>query len=318
MRTISWMLCVLVLTADNSCRAKASMSEVKSRKIFNRELDKMAYDFQAKLQEQILLLESDIYSEFLRFVQEIEMSQDEISDALRTKLAEQVAEVLEKFTKVMAYSTVQIQQLHDELNGVLLSLGGVADDMESVGLFSPDEFMTATLYNAETVESERNRRHTLEWLPDDLLPHYDSETTINSDPMTLPLEVTVDLSAFLDTGDGLEGRLKDERSQFVLRDYTPGLGSTASRRKTLISHRATEDLPKDCLDLMNAGHTQDGVYTIYPSGKTMEYFFFKYTRACLCVYENYSKGPTWLVHLSTASLKNLYSDFSSKVSCVIS
>ncbi|XP_071520647.1 fibrinogen C domain-containing protein 1-A-like [Panulirus ornatus] len=271
MRAILGIFCLLVLMGDSIYGARTSpMSELKSRMIFKQELDKMAYDFQAKLREELSFLESDIYSEFLSFVQEVEMSQDSLSDALRVKLAEQVAEVLQKFTKVMTYSTVKIQDLHGELNALLMSLGGWPEEVHSGVLFYPDEYFTATLYNNEVVESERNRRHALDWLPADPQPYYHDHfaTTSDSDPLALPLQVTVDMSVFMDSDDYLDDRLEGESSQFVLRDYTPGLGSKASRRETHHSHGAAagNSLPKDCLDVLTAGRTQDGVYTIYPSG----------------------------------------------------
>ncbi|KAK8747731.1 hypothetical protein OTU49_016563, partial [Cherax quadricarinatus] len=267
MFAIAVLLCSLVFFPDNGGARLSVITETESQIIFKNELNKIAHDFQAKLRGEITRLQSDMYSEFLRFVEEVDVLHDTLSEALRVKLSDQVSDVLEKFTKVMTYSTLRVQDLSDQLQSVMVSLGSWTDDFESAVLFNHDDYVRATMHHREPSSNQRRRRHALDWLPEDSQQKHFKTT--NKTELFTQLQQD-ELEAFFEYSDDLESNVEYEKSPFVLREYSPVLGSqVAQHLPHHTSNEASRILPMDCLDLLTAGYQHDGVYKIYPAGMSV-------------------------------------------------
>lgn len=121
----------LLFILPNNVKGTSSsslISEVKSQRIINSELDKLAYNFRATLRTELSKLELEMYSDFLSFIREIYESRNTLSDTLNMKLSEQTAEILLKFGNFMTYSSLKIQELNDELKYIAKKLGGWMDE----------------------------------------------------------------------------------------------------------------------------------------------------------------------------------------------
>lgn len=222
MKSLSVLLCVVFLLPHNSQETRvSSISEVKSQHIIKNELHKISYNFQATLRKELSMLELEMYSDFLSFAQEIIESQDNLSDDLNNKLSEQMGEVMLKFSKVMTFSSLRIQELNDELNRVAKQLGGwIEEDPTVTMLFNHDlanthDYYTATLYSSHESSSVRNRRHAVDWqhlnatktfeTTSNTITTRDSGSTGTNDDMSFLLQRKSDPSgAFSNTEDNLD------------------------------------------------------------------------------------------------------------------
>lgn len=275
MRICSIFLCLLSVTAGQG-RSQHDGQPDFDGVFFKSELDKLAYEFQSKLREEISTLKLEMYGEFLEVVQQIDGSRQSLSEDISSKLDQQIATVLTKFGKVMKYSAFQIENINEKISAMMRTLSSSStDDLDPMILFGND--------NSIEDYNERRRRGAVQVLSSDVVDELDkpleelveAESLSNFDAMKVPASEEKLLKEILDVSDDFDGHIPTRNSDFVLwRQSSDG----GQKQYKMSIHRVqkdddysaeaskTNDKPRNCHDLLTMGLTQDGVYKIFPQG----------------------------------------------------
>ncbi|KAK4328623.1 hypothetical protein Pmani_000975 [Petrolisthes manimaculis] len=291
MKALLFSLCILTTTTLIISDGSGMVSEAESRIIIKKELQSLAHNFQTTMTSEISNLESEMFMEFLRFSDEIGLAQISFSEAVQQNLSTSTTSFFSKFGKVMTYSVYMIQTLNDKLSEFLVSVNKKVWPHESSSLLSKiqDQILEVLASTNTEEDSGRSRRHLssqLNGLQSRLLAlqelTYDKifeDSNPIDEPPTSPyimLATNIDLlGAQMELGKETLGNQKAEQGTLENDKTVLVKGGEETLEKVNDGKEEMEEekvgneierLPKDCLDLLLSGHTQDRVYTIYPTG----------------------------------------------------
>lgn len=161
-----------------------------------------------------------------------------------------------------------------------MSVSTWAEEGSSPSLSQPQQGNSRKVDEASTqvFDNERSKRHLQ--VPEDGggdLPFQgasEAKEMLALDPEDFPLSDDIDdIDTYINSPNYFDGHLEGEDSDFTLRRYAPGASSSRyvvskeqpdeELKSSLLKHV----LPRNCYDLLQEGNTQNGVYTVHPSGK---------------------------------------------------
>ncbi|KAK7075194.1 Microfibrillar-associated protein 4, partial [Halocaridina rubra] len=260
------LIIVLVVIQNISVCVEARKTGVRSTNLpFRYELEQVTTDFQERLRNELSKLEMEMYTEFLEFLQEIDGNQTTVTTELTDHLSEKVYIFLEKFTKVMVYSSERIENLKDAMSSLTTSLTAAAK--ENFKAFGKNNLLDT---NGDDTANERSKRHTFvvntqkTQAPSNDYPSTE-ETPEGANSENPPPADKPDF-AYLGSTRYFDEHLGDHDANFLLRENFPDDAGQYLKSKEVPNERR-DVLPRNCYDLLKTGFVESGVYIIYPSGK---------------------------------------------------
>lgn len=237
------------------------ISEEESRLILRRKLHETAANFERNLRNQLSGVEYDVYAEFRSILEGLGDTQDTLTQEISEKLRQERSEVLRKVNKVATYSAILTENLYKELRKLLKELGVfVEDPADDTSAFNYQELLethdssSSSSSSTSANDAYRSKRQMLAWDLDSNdrqnLALYDP---FNEEDMEEVLASFENMNSLM----GPQSDLDKAHTAWMTSD-TAGIPDSPQGK--------SEKLPKDCLDLLESGFTQDGVYTIYPTG----------------------------------------------------
>ncbi|KAK8385469.1 hypothetical protein O3P69_016353 [Scylla paramamosain] len=233
------------------------ISEEESRLVLRRKLFETAENFERSLREELLDIESEVFDEFRTILEALDTTQYLLTEELGEKLRQEREEVLRKTNKVLIYSSFVAENLYKELRRLLTELGVWTVDLDDARtVFShQQELLAETQHSLSTSanESYRSKRQMIDW---DLESDDRQNLALYEPFKEEELEDVLESFEFMNSQVGPLDSPDEAHTAWVTSDAVEIPDPQGKSRK----------FPKDCLDLLESGFTQDGVYTIYPTG----------------------------------------------------
>ncbi|MPC53534.1 Angiopoietin-2 [Portunus trituberculatus] len=232
------------------------ISEEESRVVLRRKLFETAENFERSLRDELLNIESEVFDEFRMILEALDTTHDHLTQEIGEKLRLEREEVLRKTNKVAIYSSFVAENLYKELKRLLTELGvWTVDVNDASAVFNhQQELLAETQDSLSTAnESYRSKRQMIDWD----LDSDDRQNLALYEPFKEEeLEDVLESFEYMNSQMGPRGSPDEAHAVWVTSDAVEIPGPRGESRK----------FPKDCLDLLESGLTQDGVYTIYPTG----------------------------------------------------
>ena len=237
------------------------ISEEESRLILRRKLYETAVSFERNLRDQLTGVENEVLAEFHTILTTLDDTQDNLTHGISDKLKQEREEVLRKVNNVATYSSILTERLYKELRELLTGLGVWTVDLDDTSrMFNPQQELLTNTHDSSSSTSANNAYRSKRQMVDWDLDSDDHHNLALYEPFEEEeLEEVLASFKYMNNLAEPHGDLDEDETQTAW--MTSGLVEIPES-----SQGKSMKFPRDCLDLLELGITQDGVYTIYPTG----------------------------------------------------